>query len=422
MRVSRRRIVTMIRPILFSILGLFALLPVSSHQRPALAPPLESLSGTVPPVYFGMHVHGLLEFTSWPTVPFGAIRFWDTGVTWRDLEPNKNDWHFGRLDRLVNLTADHHVEMVLCFGKTPAWAANVSGDAQQREHIDTAPPNLDDWRDLVEKVASRYKGKIQAYEVWNEPNWHGFYTGDVRTMVEMTRIAAQTIHAIDPAALVVSPSVTSFDGLDWFESFLEKGGAQFVDVIGYHLYVTPDAPEQIPALAAEVRSRMNRNHINLPLWNTETGWANPKHFTSADEASGYVARSILLAWAAGVSRFYWYAWDEHDWCTLLLTEGQDSRPTPAAKAFQIMQSWMTGARIDSCAEDDRHLWTCRLMRDGQTTWIVWNPSGKTHFQLPPNPGRNGEWSFTDLSGDTWKPKPGDADITPQPRLLRWTSR
>ena len=82
-------------------------------------------------------------------------------------------------------------------------------------------------------------------------------------MVEMTRIAAQTIHAIDPSALVVSPSVTSFDGLDWFESFLEQGGARFVDVIAYHLYVTPDAPEQIPALAAEVRSRMNRNHIQF---------------------------------------------------------------------------------------------------------------------------------------------------------------
>ena len=126
MRVSRRRILTMIRPILFSILALFALLPVSGHQRPPLAPPLESLSGTVPPVYFGMHVHGLLEFTSWPTVPFGAIRFWDTGVTWKDLEPNKNDWHLGRLDRLVNLAAGHHVEVLLCFGKTPAWASNVN--------------------------------------------------------------------------------------------------------------------------------------------------------------------------------------------------------------------------------------------------------------------------------------------------------
>lgn len=422
MRVNEHRNPKMLRPILFLSLALFALLPVSGHQRPIQAVTEDGVSGPVPPVYFGMHVHGLLKFTPWPPVPFGAIRFWDTGVTWKDLEPSKDDFHFDRLDGLVNMARDHHVEMVLCFGKTPGWASSDRSAGDENVRTQSAPPaNLEDWRRFVDKVASRYKGRIQAYEVWNEPNWHGFYTGDVRTMVEMTRIAAQTIHAIDPSALVVSPSVTSFDGVDWFESFLEQGGARYVDIIGYHLYVTPDAPEQIPALAAEVRSRMRRNHINLPLWDTETGWANPKHFTSSDEESGYVARSLLLAWAAGINRFYWYAWDERDWCTLLLTD-ENSRPTPAAQAYGIVQNWMLGSRISGCTEDSGHTWTCRLTKDSQPAWIVWNSSGKANYHLPPNPGPRGEWSFADLQGNTWQPNPNNNDISPQPRLVRWLAR
>lgn len=411
------------RQILFGLLALGALLAVRSDQPPASPPVVEGPPGTVPSVYFGMHVHRLLESTPWPNVPFGAIRLWDTGTTWKDLEPQKNDWHFDRLDRLVNLAAEHHVRVLLCFGKTPAWASSVHGANDQDERVQTAPPaNLEDWRHFVEKVATHYKGRIEAYEVWNEPNWHGFYTGDVHTMVEMTRIASETIHAVDSDALVVSPSATTFDGLEWFESFLEQGGARYVNVIGYHFYVTPDVPEQIPVLAAEVRSRMARNHVNLPLWDTETGWSKPKLFSSADESSAFVARSLLLAWSAGVSRFYWYAWDNRNWVTLDLTTGDDYRITPAAVAYQVMQNWMTGARVERCTRDHAGVWTCRLNKDGEISLIVWKPTGESQFHLPPAPSANGAWLLTDLHGNSSQPRSDLDHLDLQPRLLRWVSR
>jgi len=91
--------------------------------------------------------------------------------------------------------------------KTPSWASSVRTSRADEERIAAGPPaNLEDWRHFVDRIASRYKGRIEAYEVWNEPNWHHFYTGDIQTVVEMTRIAAESIHAIDPGALVVSPS------------------------------------------------------------------------------------------------------------------------------------------------------------------------------------------------------------------------
>ena len=29
---------------------------------------------------------------------------------------------------------------------------------------------MEDWKDFVQSFAERYKGKIQIYEIWNEPN------------------------------------------------------------------------------------------------------------------------------------------------------------------------------------------------------------------------------------------------------------
>jgi Glycosyl hydrolases family 39 len=418
MNLLQHRFAAMTRRSLFSVLVLGAILAVRGDQPSAPVRPLEGPPGPVPIIYFGMHVHRLLETTPWPSVPFGAIRLWDTRTTWKQLEPRKNDWRFDRLDRLVNLAADHHVQVLLCFGKTPAWASSVHAADEQDVRVESAPPaNLEDWRHFIEKVASRYKGKIEAYEVWNEPNVHGTYTGDVHTMVEMTRIASETIHAIDPAALVISPSATSFDGLPWFEDFLEQGGGRYVDVIAYHLYVYPDAPERIPALAAEVRSRMIRNHVNLPVWDTETGWSKPKTFSSTDEASAYVARSLLLAWAAGFSRFYWYAWDNRDWCTLLLTT-DDQHASVNAIAYEGIENWMVGRKINRCANDLDHTWTCHLTGEEGDSYIFWNPDHQRSYRLPENVDRGSTWQLVDLYGNVSPVSKGTLIADQQPRLLR----
>jgi beta-glucosidase/6-phospho-beta-glucosidase/beta-galactosidase len=42
---------------------------------------------------------------------------------------------------------------------------------------------MDYWRTFVRAVATRYKGQIEAYEIWNEPNLKMFWTGSVEQLV-----------------------------------------------------------------------------------------------------------------------------------------------------------------------------------------------------------------------------------------------
>jgi len=369
-----------------------------------------------------MHVHRLLTTTPWPTVRFKDQRLWDTGTTWSFLEPRKGEWHFGPLDRLVLLAADHGVNVTLTFGRTPPWASSASGPGIDPKKSETAPPaSLDDWRDFVRKVATRYKGKIHAYEMWNEPNLAQFYTGDVRTLVSMTREASQIIHSVDPSALVVSPSPTADSGLSWLREFLAEGGGQYVDIIGYHLYVIPDPPEKIAALAEGVKSVLAEEHVNRPLWNTETGWSKPKVFASDYEASSYIARALLLAWTSGFDRFYWYAWDNREWCTLTLTK-DDTHGNANAVAYDTVENWMIGKRVESCSREKDHTWVCNLKNADSASFIFWNPDRKVPFHPPQTPNGNVSWRLSDLTGQTKDVNAGQLMADEQPRMIQLATR
>lgn len=391
---------------------LFTILVGVLVSQYAIATHLHTPTKTIPESYFGLHIHHLtypLPNTPWPSVPVPSWRLWDAAVRWPDLQPNKDQWEFERLDHYVSLAQQHGTSMLLPLGMTPLWAA-------ARQQMTAEPKNIDDWRTFVKTVVSRYKGRIQAYEIWNEPNLPDFWTGTTDEMLTLTKEASEIIRAVDPKAIIVSPSATADYGIPWFIEFLKKGGGQYVDVIGYHFYVNPSTkpPEQMLPVIERVRQIMSENSLgNKPLWNTETGWLAPAQFDSEELAAGFLARAYILAWAAGIQRFYWYAWDNRSLAIVTYRESEH-RVTPAGNAYKVIQQWLVGAKIDSCDEAADHNWTCELNRSGKMEWIVWNSQGRRKFELP------GEWrvkSITPLLQDRRSFTGSSIDIGPAPALL-----
>jgi len=363
--------------VLSAILSSFLL--AASDDLVSLVPPRE----LVPQSFFGMHIHHAGTTTSWPAVPVGEWRLWDAYVTWPYLEPHKGQFRFDTLDSYVSLASQHNTGVLLPLGLSPGWAsARPSEKSIYQPGSAAEPRDIEDWRTFVRTVATRYKGRINAYEIWNEPNLPLFCSASVDQMLVLTREASQIIHEIDPGALVVSPSATENKGLSWLSEFLEKGGGQYVDVIGYHLYVNPQPPEAMVALVQQIRQIMAGNGIgSKPIWNTEANWFSPKPFPSEELAAAYLARSYILNWAAGVERFYWYAWDNRV-VLVKTTEENNQTLKPAGRAYGIVSEWLVGARMDSCKEDRNHTFVCQLTRDGSLEWIVWNPDGARTFEAP----------------------------------------
>jgi hypothetical protein len=341
----------------------------------------------IPSSYFSMNIlFHPLNRVPWPAVPLGGWR--TSHVNWADLQLEKDRWYFDLLDKYVAWSVLHHTEILMPLTYTPRWASSTPDaptdvEAGNPPGLSGPPRDMEDWKIFVRTVATRYKGRIHNWEIWNEPNRPQSWTGSVDTMVDMTREASRILKEVDPDNLVVSPAPTGKYGLPFLDKFLSKGGGQYVDVIGYHFYVgQDDPPEAMVPLINSVKTIMRKFGVGVkPLWNTEAGWLGPNSL-SPEMGAAYLARAYVLNWAAGVSHFYWYAWENHHGTQIELTQSDNAVLTPAGIAFATVQGWMTGAIMSRCASSADGTWTVDLQKENSTFHVVWNTRAATTFAIP----------------------------------------
>jgi hypothetical protein len=417
------------RETLGMVLVLFVL-PILRSQ-PASSLQLTPPSTVVPASLFGLHIHRPGADT-WPQVPFAEWRLWDSKATvWYNLEPRKGQWSFVQTDQDVALAQQRGVGLLMTLGQTPPWASSRPDEPPTWRHGGAAPPsNEADWKNYVRTVATRYKGHIHEYEIWNEPNLKEFFTGTPEQLVTLAKDAYQVIHEVDPTATVVSPSITTAYGVTWLNSYLDAGGGAYADVIGYHFYVSPDMPEAEIDVIQRVKSALSAHGIRKQIWNTEIGWfihsdfqdiqPNKGSFTrvlSAEEALAYVMRSYVLNWASGISRVYWYDWDGNP---MGLGDNLGKQKKPAAEGYRAIEEWLSGAIIRSCSRADDNSWTCGLNREGRSEWIVWNPDHTVMKAVPPSWKVNEILTLSSTGTISSRPFNGGNTIqyAPLPALLR----
>ncbi len=326
-----------------------------------------------------MGMHTLSPTRHWPTVPFGAMR--PAGTTWGTIEPSRGvfDWH--GLDTWVAQSMAHHVQFDYVFLNTPQWASQRPDEKCNRGPIGcAAPPTDDDWRQFVTVLVTRYKGRIADYEMWNEPNAIGFFTGSAADMAHMVSIAYPIIKSIDPNAVVVAPSPSStgwptpFD--EWIDQFLKAGGGKYVDVMSWHAYAgrtnqPANPPEDLVSQITKIHSILEKHNLGgMPLWDTEGGWGKNSQLPDEQQQAAFLSRWLLIQYSYGIGRVYWYQWDNPNFGTLW-TEGI-GETIPAQTLTQIY-SWLDGATVTSkCASTHGSLWTCGLSKNGQDYLVAWS--------------------------------------------------
>ncbi|RKS74088.1 beta-galactosidase-like protein [Motilibacter peucedani] len=347
--------------------------PAQSDVTPPHAPT------SVPASLFGLTVNGYGSGAA-VDAPYGAVRLWDTQVTWQDLEPERGTFDWARLDAQVAAANKARARVMLVLGQTPQWAADkvaVTTPPSQLPTGSSPPKKLSDWTAYVKAVVTRYKGRIADYEVWNEPNAKNFWLGSQGDLIPLAKSAYTTIKAVDPGATVTTPSFVVRRPAQQGEltRYLAADGAKWADVVNLHLY--PDAdqgPEAMAPLLDQVKTRLAAFGVEKPIWNTEvnyllpTGGAAAPAPLSADDAAAWVARTYLITAHLGVGRAYWYAWDNHV-LGVPLTESDGTTPNAAGKAYDRIHTWLQGSGFRGCSVDNEGTWTCWVA----TGRVVWNP-------------------------------------------------
>jgi hypothetical protein len=275
----------------------------------------------------------------------GTMRLWDTSTTWSDLEPQRGVWDFSVLDRFVKLAQSRNQNVLLTLGQTPAWASsNISELSYNGLGSVYGPKSLDDWRNMVRVLSTRYKGRIAAYEIWNEPNDPNFAKLSMNELIDLTRVASQEIRSNDPAAKVVSASPYSIGYLD---SYLAAGVANYVDVIAYHHYT--NFPELMIGELSSVRYTLDDYGVTKPIWLTEGGSGDEKQSESV--VADALLRWNLVAMASGMQRAFWYTWGPGFNISGTTIRGGSWEPNAAFAALTDMQKRLTGRLLTKVTTD-----------------------------------------------------------------------
>ena len=290
----------------------------------------------LPSLSYGINAHlyyqDLEEIKGW--VNDLGSRWVRQQITWSDIEDatrtDDNRYNWAELDRFVNALYLNNTHIILNpIGTPPQYKSGGSGLPD--------PDKVSKFTAFMYALATRYKGKVDAYEVWNEANLSR-ESGkgiDPRRYINLLEKTYPTIKAADPSAIVVfgalSPTETNDPNYAVPDTnFLQQVYAYnngeikgYFDVMGMHPGGQSNPPDTLypsqpgPGPAYVTSSEFYFRRIELlrkimenagdgakQVWLTEFGWSsdtNPEDgysfatFNSEAQQAQYIARAYQKA-------------------------------------------------------------------------------------------------------------------------------
>jgi len=239
--------------------------PTATSAPPTARPPSAPATMASPD-------YGIQAFLWWRTEvahrDLGLVR--DAGFTWvkqwfawRDIEgQGKGKYDWSTSDRIVGQVEEFGLKLIVRVDHGPEWAG--------------APPgSIDNFAAFLSAMATRYKGRIHAYQIWNEPNlareW-GAKAPNAGEYTQMLKKAYQVIKAADPNALVVTAGMAPTTELSqravpdtrFIQAMYEAGAKPYFDMLGAHGAGYKAPPEMDPGQVANDANYYNVGDVNCP--------------------------------------------------------------------------------------------------------------------------------------------------------------
>ncbi|MBN1219240.1 MAG: hypothetical protein JXM69_09960 [Anaerolineae bacterium] len=233
---------------------------------------------------------------------------------WREIEPTRDQFHWEVTDQLVAGAEYYGLNVIARLDQHPAWASEVALS------LNAPPENLDDYGRFVERVVARYRGRIHAYIIWNEPNlaieWGGA-PPDPIAFTELLQVGYEAAKAVDPDALVIAPGLAPTNSNDtqamderlFLAEMYRAGASAYFDVLAAHPYSFGQPPgalagdKEHPTFnrLAELRNVMvEHGDADKPIWITEMGWTidpppeQPDIDVNLEQQAAYLADALDL--------------------------------------------------------------------------------------------------------------------------------
>ncbi|MFA6027485.1 MAG: cellulase family glycosylhydrolase [Patescibacteria group bacterium] len=329
---------------------LFLLLPVLTQAR-------EAISGG-----FGvnMHLRQRVVPDEWDTALNLAeennVEWAREEFNWDVIEPTDDNYNWEQYDALITKYQENNIQVLGLITYSSSWASSNAGDPDYEYY----PPDMTAWSDYVSNVAARYAGKVDTWEIWNEPNYDGFWKSNEENYVSYLEEASNKIKQANPNAKVVLGGMSGAD-TDFLNRIYElTPETDPFDIVAAHPYRVVDdnfnySPEQttdgLNTLTVDLESMRavmrDNGDKDMPIWLTEFGWTTYDNGVSEEKQTDYLMRGYAGAFAnSQVRKIFWYTFRDDSDNTAYLESSfglarNDYTAKPALAAFKFMQEKLT---------------------------------------------------------------------------------
>ena len=307
------------------------------------------------------------------------------------------------------------------------------------------PGNL--WATFVREAVSRYRGRIDHWIIWNEPDiWDKdapghTWDGDLDDFAQLQRTAYLVAREVNSDAVIHLGAFTYFwdanyDRPQYFGRLLDVLTADpeaaehnyYFDVATAHLYFQPHF---IYEILQTFRQIMSDRGLDKPLWLVETNappiddpaWpvAEPTLRVTLDEQAAFMPQALALALAAGADRVAVYKLKDLESDREANPEPfgllrMDGSRRPAFTTYQVAVRYLSGVR-----HAERRRWDevgqIRLDQGAYTTTVLFSRLPAPKQAVVPATG--GEAVLVDMWGEkkeTLRPENGTFTIDLPPAL------
>jgi hypothetical protein len=220
------------------------------------------------------------------------------GFHWADIEREQGLFDFGKYDDLVDDVNRNDKRLLAMLAYEVPWTSAEKGRVVNADDISL-------YLDFVKEVVSRYRGRIKAYEIWNEPNWI-FWKGTDTEFYELTKRTVQIIRKTDPDALILGGAFWRVPNR-FIEKMFDYGAFDDIDIISFHPYASN--PEKSLKLYDRLLEILKNKKFEGEIWVTEIGFPTNGWYptrVSEDKYPGYIIKTLSGLAARGANKIFWY--------------------------------------------------------------------------------------------------------------------
>lgn len=312
---------------------------------------------------------------------------------WRDIEPTSGTFTWDKADKVVEAYQVAKIRLMGILNNGPAWSTDSPADEAARAK----------WCEWVSAVFQRYKSKMHAYELWNEPNGNFWAPApSLKAYRELMRVTYPLLQQFDGAIWMAAGATAGFDPV-FIDGILRDGSGRNLDVLSFHPY--PDRPYESPdknylgEVCSRVRASLKQYGLaDKQAWITELGWSTNPAGCTEEEQANYLVRAYTIALHERINKLFWF--DLYDWTPLPWRGTGDAhlglldwnyRPKPAAIAYNMaafMLSHMSARENGKSRQGKATIYSFDIMTQSYkfpgTMHVAWtqNPGETEDIELP----------------------------------------